>query len=313
MSDSSSTFAKPLRGIIPPIVTPLLDPESLDADGLYALIDRLIAGRVHGIFALGSTGEAPSLSLNVRREVIDETCAAVAGRVPVLINVSENSFAHALLLAEFSAKAGASAVVWSPPCYFPIPQEDVERNAAAFAERSPLPLFLYNVPQYAHNEIAPATVGRLSHIPNIVGLKNSNGSLDYLSGVKALLAHRPEFSLLVGNEETLYPALCAGAGGGVCGGANMFPSLYVRLYEDWSNGMHSHAQALHNVVVELAGAVYGVGAPQTSYLRGLKCALSLLHGMQDVLAEPLTCFNAAERAELTARLALVREQAGAAR
>jgi 4-hydroxy-tetrahydrodipicolinate synthase len=306
-------IATPLRGIIPPIVTPLLHPESLDGDGLHFLIDRLIAGRVHGIFALGSTGESPSLSLNVRREVINETCSAVAGRVPVLINVSENSFVHALLLAEFAAKAGASAVVWSPPCYFPIPQEDVERNAAAFADRSPLPLFLYNVPQYAHNEISPATVGRLSHIPNIIGLKNSNGSLQYLADVIKQVAHRPEFSLLVGNEETLYPALCAGAGGGVCGGANMFPQLYVRLFEDWSNGLHAEAESLHNIVVELAAAVYGIGAPQTSYLRGLKCALSLLHGMYDVLAEPLTCFNAAERAELTARLALVREQAGADR
>ncbi len=312
MSDSS-TLATPLRGIIPPIVTPLLDPQTLDGDGLYSLIDRLIAGRVHGIFALGSTGESPSLSLNVRREVIHETCAAVSGRVPVLINVSENSLVHALLLAECAAKAGASAVVWSPPCYFPIPQEDVERNAAAFAERSPLPLFLYNVPQYAHNEIAPATVGRLSHIPNIIGLKNSNGSLPYLAEVRKVVAHRPEFSLLVGNEETLYPALCAGAGGGVCGGANMFPQLYVRLFEDWSNGLHVEAESLHNIVVDLAAAVYGIGAPQTSYLRGLKCALSLLHGMHDVLAEPLTCFNAAERAELTARLSLVREQAGAAR
>jgi 4-hydroxy-tetrahydrodipicolinate synthase len=179
-----STIATPLRGIIPPIVTPLLDPETLDTDGLQSLIERLIAGRVHGIFALGSTGESPSLSLEVRREVIQQTCAAVAGRVPVLINVSENSFVHARLLAEYSAKAGASAVVWSPPCYFPVPQEDVERNAAAFAERSPLPLFLYNVPQYAHNEIAPDTVGRLSHVPNIVGLKNSNGSLDYLAAMK---------------------------------------------------------------------------------------------------------------------------------
>ncbi len=312
MRDSFS-LAKPLCGIIPPIVTPLLDPETLDVPGLHSLIERLIAGRVHGIFALGSTGESPSLSLDVRREVITQTCAAVGGRVPVLINVSENSFAHVLLLAECSARAGASAVVWSPPCYFPIPQEDVERNAAALAERSPLPLFLYNVPQYAHNEIAPATIGRLSHVPNIVGLKNSNGSLAYLAEVRKAVAHRPEFSLLVGNEETLYPALCAGAGGGVCGGANMFPELYVRLFEDWSNGLYAEAEALHKVVVRLASAVYTIGAAQTSYLRGLKCALALLHGMHDVLAEPLECFGAAERDELRARLALVQEEAGQAR
>jgi 4-hydroxy-tetrahydrodipicolinate synthase len=308
-----STIATPLRGIIPPIVTPLLDAETLDVPGLHSLIERLIAGRVHGIFALGSTGEAPSLSLDVRREIIKQSCSAVAGRVPVLINVSENSFVHCLLLTEYSAKAGASAVVWSPPCYFPVPQEDVERNAAALSERAPLPVFLYNVPQYAHNEISPATAGRLSHLANIIGLKNSNGSLDYLAEVKKAVAHRPEFSILVGNEETLYPALCAGADGGVCGGANMFPDLYVRLFEAWSQGLRAEAEALHKLVVHLASAVYSIGAAQTSYLRGLKCALSLLHGMHDVLAEPLKCFSAEERDELKARLAIVREEAGQTR
>jgi 4-hydroxy-tetrahydrodipicolinate synthase len=175
-----------------------------------------------------------------------------------------------------------------------------------FSEKSSLPVFLYNVPQYAHNEFAPETVHRLSHLPNVFGLKNSNGSLEYLSAVRQATAHRPEFSLLVGNEETLLPALLAGAHGGVCGGANMFPELYVGLYEAVSKAHYSEAEALHELVVRVTDAVYTLGPSQSSYLCGLKCALSLLQMIENVLAEPLQSFGDSEHAELHERFNQVR-------
>jgi len=201
-------------------------------------------------------------------------------------------------------------VVLSPPCYFPLDQELLFASARSFAQRSPLPVFLYNVPQYAHNEYAPETVERLSHAPNIAGIKNSNGSLDYLRAVREAVAHRPEFSVLVGNEEKFFPALLAGADGGVCGGANMFPELFVQLYESYLNGRHSQAEAHHKTVVRIADAIYTVGPSETSYLRGLKCALSLLGVINDVLAEPLRSLNPAQRGELEQRLNAVLEAVG---
>jgi 4-hydroxy-tetrahydrodipicolinate synthase len=250
---------------------------------------------------LGSTGEAASLSIDVRCAVIDAVRQAVKGRVPILVNVSDTALAHSTRLAEEAAGNGASALVLSPPCYFPLDQEQLFRYARSFCENAPLPVFLYNVPQYAHNSFAPDTVRKLSYLPNVTGLKNSDGSLEYLKAVRAAVSHRSEFTLFVGNEESLLPALEAGADGGVCGGANLFPEVFVRLYQAAINGRQGEAQALQNLVIRISEAVYAVGPPETSYLRGLKHALSILGVIEDVLAEPLQKFNTAERAELEKR------------
>lgn len=286
-----------LRGIITPLVTPLRHAAALDIEALSRLIERVLDGGVHGLFVLGSTGEAPSLSIALRCAVISTVRDLVEGRVPVLVNVSDTAFAHCLRLADEAALAGASAVALSPPCYFPLDQDQLFRHTKKFCENSPLPVFIYNVPQYAHNAFAPDTVRELSYLPNVIGLKNSNGSLEYLEAVRTRVAHRNDFSLFVGNEETLLAALLAGADGGVCGGANMFPKLFVQLYEAATNGRHAEARPMQELVVRIAKAVYTVGPSESSYLRGLKHALSMLGVIENVLAEPLQNFNAAERVQ----------------
>jgi 4-hydroxy-tetrahydrodipicolinate synthase len=297
-----------LRGIVVPLVTPLRDTQALDFEALSRIVESVLDGGVHGLFVLGSTGEAPSLSIDLRYSVINLVQQVAANRVPVLVNISDTAFAHSLRLAEKAASAGASAVVLSPPCYFPIDQEQLFRYATKFCEHSPVPVFLYNVPQYAHNAFAPETVRELSYLEIVVGLKNSDGSLEYLKAVRAGVAHRSNFSLLVGNEETLLPALSAGADGGVCGGANLFPKLFVQLYEAATNGSDGEARPIQELVIRVAETVYGVGPSETSYLRGLKHALSMLGLIENVLAEPLQNFRPHERAEFEERFEHLLEQ-----
>ena len=172
---------------------------------------------------------------------------------------------------------------------------------------SPLPVFLYNIPQFAHTEFAEETVCELAELPKVVGLKNSNGNLDYLRTVLKGLRQRADFTVLVGNEEKLLPALTIGADGGVCGGANMFPEVFVQLYDAATDGRGGEAEQLQQTVIQIADALYSVGASETSYLRGLKRALTLLGVIQDVLAEPLQNFDRGEQAELDSRFARVRE------
>src|SRR5262245_63676777 len=101
---------RPLRGIVPPLATPLRDEDELDVAGLERLIEHVLAGGVHGLFLLGTTGEGPALSYRLRYELIDRGCRQVAGRVPVLVGVSDPSFVETLRLAERAAAAGAQAV-----------------------------------------------------------------------------------------------------------------------------------------------------------------------------------------------------------
>ena len=104
-----------LKGIIPPMVTPLVDNNTLDRGGTVRLVEHMIAGGVHGIFILGTTGEAQSLAYHLRYELTELVCSTVAGRVPVLVGVTDTSLEESLRLAHKAAECGAAAVVAAPP------------------------------------------------------------------------------------------------------------------------------------------------------------------------------------------------------
>jgi 4-hydroxy-tetrahydrodipicolinate synthase len=201
-----------------------------------------------------------------------------------------------------AASAGAAAVAFCPPYYFSVTQEDLLRYAQKFAEAADLPVFLYNIPQNAHLEFEVNTVHRLAELPNIAGLKNSNGNLEYIAKVSRIKTRRPEFSLLVGTEEIMMTAMEAGADGSVCGGANMFPALYVKLFEAIENNRQSQARNVQELIARIAKEIYSVGPSSTSYFRGLKGALAQLGVCGEALAEPLTVFNQEEKQELRSRL-----------
>src|SRR5215831_1347770 len=109
----------PLTGIIPPMVTPLLGRDELDAPGLERLIEHIVAGAVNGLFILGTTGEGPSLSYRLRRELIDRVCRQVKHRVPVLVGITDTAFVESVNVARHAAETGADAVVVAPPYYMP--------------------------------------------------------------------------------------------------------------------------------------------------------------------------------------------------
>jgi 2-dehydro-3-deoxy-D-pentonate aldolase len=301
-TDVDLKLPRPLRGIVPPLVTPLTDAGKLDARSYAALIDRVIEGGVHGLFLLGTTGEFCSLSAETRKQVVREGCRAAAKRVPVIVNVSDTCFEESFKLMQHAASAGAAAVAVCPPYYFAVTQEDLLRYARKFAEAAELPVFLYNIPQNAHVEFEIDTVRRLAELPNIVGLKNSNGKIDYIASVSQVKVRRPEFSLLVGTEEIMLAAMDAGADGGVCGGANMFPALYVKLFDAIENNRLSQARDIQELIARIAKEIYSIGPANTSYFRGLKSALAQLGVCGESLAEPLTVFNPEEKQELRLRL-----------
>lgn len=293
---------RPLRGIVPPLVTPLSSEGEVDLAAFARLAERVIAAGVHGIFLLGTTGEFASLTLADRKEVLAEGCRVSAKRVPVIVNVSDTSLRTSLEMTQAAARAGAQGVAICPPYYFSLSQDDLFRYAKRFAEASELPVFLYNIPQNAHLEFEPATVRRLAELSNVIGMKNSNGRVDYISEVARIKSARPGFCVLVGNEEITLASMKAGADGSVCGGANLFPQLFVRLFHAIESGRAQEAEGLQALVVKIASQVYTVGAASTSYLRGMKAALAVLEVCGETLAEPLHNFQPAEREELRSRL-----------
>ncbi|MFA7054684.1 MAG: dihydrodipicolinate synthase family protein, partial [Kiritimatiellia bacterium] len=111
-------LTKPLKGVVPPMVTPLLDNHTLDVMGLERLVEHILSGHVHGLFLLGTTGEAPDLSYELRHELVQRVCGQVGGRVPVMVGITDTVFSESVRLAESAARAGAEGVVAAPPYYF---------------------------------------------------------------------------------------------------------------------------------------------------------------------------------------------------
>jgi 4-hydroxy-tetrahydrodipicolinate synthase len=290
----------PLRGIILPLATPLAGsrPIRLDAAGLERLIEHVIAGGVHGIFLLGTTGEFCSLSHHMREEIIRRASEQVNGRVPVLAGISDTALPETLRMAEVAAECGASAVVLAAPYYFEHSQADLLFYLEQLSVRLPLPLFLYNIPHLTKTSYEPETVRRASEMDGVIGLKDSTGDLRYLARVLELVRDQPAFSVLLGPEELLAEGMSLGAHGGVCGGANLEPGLFVELYNAVRRGDEECVSQLQAKVLEMGRALYTTGAPGGSYLRGLKAALALAGLCHPEPAPPFAPFTEAEYAAI---------------
>ncbi|MHC4872396.1 MAG: dihydrodipicolinate synthase family protein [Planctomycetota bacterium] len=298
---ANKILEKPLRGVVPPIITPLSDENTLDADGLTRLIDHILGGGVHGLFLLGTTGEGPSLSVQLKYEMVSESCKRINGRVPVLVGITDTSFSESIRLAEHAASCGVDAVVLAPPYYFPAGQPELLEYLEHLAPRLPLPLFLYNMPAMTKVDICVDTVRKASEIDGIVGFKDSSGNMiRYHEYIKAM-RDKPDFSLLVGPEELLGESVLFGGFGGVSGGANIRPALFVKMYDAAVAGDLEAMKTLHREIFDLR-ELYSIGNYSSTFIKGVKCALNLMGICSDFMAEPFHAFRDTERARVKAIL-----------
>lgn len=295
---------KPLCGIIPPLVTPLKDNETLDIESLERLIEYLIAGGVHGLFILGTTGEEQSLSYDVRKQMIKESCRINKGRLPLLACITDTSIVESIRLAHVAADCGADGVVSAPPYYFATGQPELAQFYEELVPQLPLPVFLYNMPSHVKVSFAPDTVRRIAQNPQVIGFKDSSANAVYFQSVMYKMQERPDFAMLVGPEEITGECVLMGAHGGINGGANMFPKLYVAMYDAARSGDLVRVRQLQQFIMQISTSIYTVGKHGSSYLKGLKCALSLLGIINnDFVASPFYKFEAPERDRIRQALA----------
>jgi dihydrodipicolinate synthase/N-acetylneuraminate lyase len=298
----SNSLKLPLRGIVPPMATPLLDRDTLDRAGLERLLEHILAGGVHGLFILGTTGEGPSLSYRLRRELIDQVCRQLAGRVPVLVGITDTAYVESLSVARHAAEAGVAAVVLAPPYYMPEGQPELREYLSHLVPELPLPLYLYNMPPLTKVPFALDTVEWAMEQAGIVGMKDSSGDMGYFHAVLQRLPRRPDWSLLIGPEEMMVESVLLGGYGGVNGGANIFPRLYVRAYEAAAAGDLARALEGHRRILRVSEGLYRIGKHPSTIIKGIKCALACLGVCDDFMAEPFSRFRAPERERIQSAL-----------
>ena len=278
---------KKLHGIVVPMVTPLTQGAEVDYPATEKLVEHLIAGGVHGIFSLGTTGEAQSLSAQQRADFTTYVGEKIAGRVPYIVGISDTSIADSIALAKTAQAAGACGVVATPPYYFAPAQNDMVAWFTALADASPLPVYLYNMPSHVKVNIAPETAAILAKHPNIKGLKDSSHNMTYFQTLGYLTKDEADFVLFVGPEEQTAQAVLLGGAGGVNGGANMFPELYVKSYNAAVAGDLETVRKCQKAILHISTAIYNVDG----YLPGLKGALELLGLCNRTLALPYTAMS----------------------
>ena len=289
----------PPSGIIPPLVTPLTGRDELDVAGLERLVERVLAGGVHGLFVLGTTGEGPVLSHRLQREVVRRVCRQVNGRVPVLVGATDPAAAETVAMAGYAADEGAVAAVVAPPYYFLASQPELADYFVGLARELPLPLVAYNIPALVRATIEPETVARLRDVENIVAFKDSSGELSYFARVVEVAKGRPDWPVFVGPEHLLADATALGGSGGVSGGANIDPKLFVEWF-DTARAGDVEAEAGCRRRAARLGRLYETGYGSMGVVKALKCALAELGVCDDRPADPFHRLDAAARAKVRA-------------
>ncbi len=284
-----------LKGIVPPVITPLLNNEELDVDGLNNLIEHLIGGGVHGLFLLGTNGEAPNLSYELRKELISRACEIIDKRVPVVVGITDTSFSGSLVIAEHAKSAGVDAAVVAPPYYFPISQKEMMIYLENLSKELPLPFMLYNMPSCTKMHISLETVKKAKEL-GAIGVKDSSGDMFFLYTLIETFKDSPDFSIMAGTELYLPDTIIHGGHGAVPGGANIFPKLFVDLYDAAVRKDIKEIERLREIVFVLYNTIYNVGDSPMKITKGTKCSLSVMGICNGYMAHPLREFEGEERA-----------------
>jgi len=287
-------------GVIPPIVSPLTADGQFDPAAMGNVVEHLLLGGVSGIFALGTTGEGPSLSYRQRYEIIDRVCEAVHGRVPVLCCITDTCHAESLLLAHHAHSSGAAAVVAAAPFYFDVPQSALTDWFRRLADESPLPLLLYNMPSCVGTVLSLDLISELHTHPNIAGIKDSGGDLRYFQQLCVQFRRPDRFAVFMGPEELLADAVALGGDGGVCGGGNLLPSVYTGLYRAAVDGDSAEIHRLHAIIHELFETVYRDEQGRMKLIPGLKLAMEHAGLCRHFTAPPLQDVSPVHAARIAA-------------
>lgn len=247
-------------GIYCPNIVPFAADGSINEEELRRIVEWLIGKGIHGLYANGSTGEFARLSLQERIRVVKIVSDQNKGRVPILAGAAENSIDLVIEAARAYADAGVDAISVTGPYFYKVSPDGMEAYFREVARRSPVDIVLYNIPQFA-NEIPVEIVRRLAiDCPRIVGIKDSSRDMPrFLHTINRLRPARPDFSLLIGCEEILYPVLMMGADGGTIASAGVVPEPIVKIYNDFRAGLHEECRRVQFKLLELIEVMLKAG------------------------------------------------------
>lgn len=228
-----------LKGIIPPMVSPLDKNENVDKKAIERVVNYLIKGGVHGLFPLGSTGESYGLDFNQKREIIETVMEVTNKRVPVYVGTGATTTKETISLTKLATGIGVDAVSVITPVFITPNDQELYNHYQAIASSTNLPIILYNNPGRTGINLSVDLVVKLSKIDNIVGIKDSSG--DMTQGAEYIRRTDDDFAFLAGRDTLIFAFLSYGGKGAVPATANIVPQIVVKIYEEYQKGNYQEA------------------------------------------------------------------------
>ncbi len=246
------------RGCYVPLVTPFLGDGRIDEEGLRRLVNHLIEEeKVDGLVPCGTTGESPTLSHKEHGRVIEIVVEETRGRVPVIAGTGSNSTREAIEMTRHAEEVGADATLQVCPYYNKPTHQGLLAHFRAVAEATRLPIILYNIPGRTGRNIEPETIIELSHVDNIVGVKDACGDLTQTMRVIEATRHREKpFYVLSGEDALTFSLMCLGGHGVICAVGNVIGREYTEMVHLLLKGEVDQAREIHYRTLPLVRALF---------------------------------------------------------
>jgi len=284
------------------MVTPVTADGGLDELAVVRIVEFLVAGGVHGVFVLGTTGEAPSVPAMIRQRLVQLVVQVAGKRVKVYAGISDNSLTDSVDAGNQYLKLGVDALVAHVPSYFAVHPEDSLIYFNELSDRLHGDLILYNMPMTTKVSIPIDVCKETSRKRGVIGIKDSENNADRMTELLRELGGRESYSVFVGTGPLMAKGLLEGADGIVPSAGNLVPRLCREMYDCATNGGRDKVDALHQQFMKISG-VYQKGRSLPQSLSSLKGAMTWLGLCGPDVFPPLKPTTAAQRLTLRAELA----------
>ena len=269
------------RGCGTALVTPFHQDGSIDEPALRSFVAWQIESGIDFLVPCGTTGETPTLTHEEWLRVIDVTIEVTAGRVPIVAGATSNNTKEAVSKAqELDSREGVNGILTASPYYNKPTQEGQYQHFKAIAEAVQKPVILYNIPGRTGANLEPATVNRLSEIPNIAGVKEASGNLTQVAEICA--AARPDFSILSGDDATVLPVMSVGGVGVISVASNEIPNEMTAIVRSALNNDWDGARQVFRKYLPLMQANFIESSPMP-----VKAVLAMMGKIEEAYRLPM--------------------------
>jgi 4-hydroxy-tetrahydrodipicolinate synthase len=249
------------EGVHVAMLTPFSADGTVNETELRKIVDFQIEAGVHGLFPVSSCGESIHMTREEKVRMMEIVVDQNRGRVRVTPGVGSSHPSESIYLAEKAKQLGCDAVVIAPPYYFPLSQEMIEKYFETIIDAVDIPVILYNIPLFTqplNNDL----VKRLSRRENVVGMKDSSGSMvDFMHFMDKIRIVKTEMNFLTGREETFLACLMVGGKGCMTASSGILPEIMVGIYDAWKAGNYDRARELQFSILLAVRAMFAMPFP----------------------------------------------------